>query len=298
MMSGDHPENLWVACELRNQLALDRVVDRAGTLSLMTDPDTRDFHFIQMSHRPTKKRAQLIGVLSMAFALAACAPRVHLPPLPLAPPGLLSPDDPAAQLAMRLAPHLFIQRDEPFPLVRVAAVVHPSRPVIAYHLLWQHDVNGQWLPWAKPSDEEVVWVGYDSVTHAPTDLWTYWHGTILHTDWRGHGEPAVDVQWGKHGSLPHGVIESDLPRLKTLNAFYAVEFALLPDILIGKLAHGGPWGFFHGYRRYREFTKSLPLSTRLDAIIRTADPRDALHAVFGARYSNKVHWPWKSSTVR
>ena len=88
------------------------------------------------------------------------------------------------------------------------------------------------------------------------------------------------------------MIESDLPRFKTMNAFYAVEFALLPDIWIGKLAHGGPWGFFHSYGRYREYTNPLQLADRLDAVIASEDPRDALHAVFGKKYSNKLWWPW------
>jgi len=215
-----------------------------------------------------------------------------LPALPVDPPGLLDSGDSAALLARQLAPVLYIQRDEPFPLIRVAAVVHPTRPIVAYHLLWKHDVNGQWVPWAKPTDEEEAWVGYDPVTKEPTDLWTYWHHTILHTDWRRRGPPAVDVQWGKHGSLPRGIVESDLPHMKTLNFFYAAEFLLLPDIWIGKLAHGGPWGFFHGYERYRAFTDTLPLASRLDAIIRAEDPREGLRAVLGSHYSNKIHWPW------
>ncbi|HXT18242.1 MAG TPA: hypothetical protein VN706_21605 [Gemmatimonadaceae bacterium] len=217
---------------------------------------------------------------------------MELPVAPFTSPAILAPTDSAARLARALAPTLWIQRDEPFPLVRTAAVVHPTKPIVAYHLLWQHDVNGQWLPWAKPSDEEIVWVGYDPATGKATDIWTYWHHTVLHADWRERGAPAIDVQWGKHGSLPHGVIESDLPRFKTMNAFYAVEFALLPDIWIGKLAHGGPWGFFHSYGRYREYTNPLQLADRLDAVIASEDPRDALHAVFGKRYSNKLWWPW------
>jgi hypothetical protein len=229
-----------------------------------------------------------------AIAMGGCVPRVTLPALPVEVPGLVARGDSLSTLAANLAPTLWIQRDEPFPLLRVVAVVHPTRPVIAYHLLWQHDVNGQWLPWAKPSDEEVVWVGYDSVTHVPTDLWTYWHGTILHTRWPGSVPPAVDVQWGKHGSLPHRTIESDLPRLKTLNMLYAIEFPLLPDILIGKLAHGGPWGFFHSYGRYRDFSRMLPLGDRLDGVIVADDPRAALRAFFGPRFSNKTHWPWST----
>lgn len=202
-------------------------------------------------------------------------------------------DSAGQRIARSLAPVLYVQRDEPFRLLRVVAVLHPTRPIIAYHLLWSHDVNGQWMPWTKPSDEEVVWVGYDPETLAPTTLWTYWHGTILSTDWRNRGQAAIDVQWGKHGSLPHGVIESDLPRLKTLNDFYAVEFLLLPDIWLGKIAHGGPWGFFHSYRRYRDYSQVMALDDRLDGVLRTEDPREGLHALFGSIYSNKTWWPEK-----
>ncbi|MGH7616227.1 MAG: hypothetical protein ACREPM_03280 [Gemmatimonadaceae bacterium] len=173
----------------------------------------------------------------------------------------------------------------------MVAVVHPTRPIIGYILDWRWDVNGQWLPWTKSSDEEEVWVGYDSLTHAPTDLWTYWHGDILHTSWRGRGRAAVNVQWGKHGSLPAGVIESDLPHPRTLNFMYALEFALLPDIWLGKLVHGGPWGFFHGYSRYRDFSREVPLADRLSAVVRTDDPHAALRDALGARFSNKVAWP-------
>jgi len=220
---------------------------------------------------------------------AACGPHLELPPTPIRVPE--AADSVGRHIARSLAPVLYVQRDEPFGLLRVVAVLHPTRPIIAYHLLWSHDVNGQWMPWTKPSDEEVVWVGYDPETFASTTLWTYWHGTILDTDWRNRGQPAVDVQWGKHGSLPRGVIESDLPRFKKLNAFYAVEFLLLPDIWLGKIAHGGPWGFFHGYGRYRDYSQVIPLGNRLDAILRTDDPREGLHAVFGSIYSNKKWWP-------
>jgi hypothetical protein len=91
--------------------------------------------------------------------------------------------------------------------------------------------------------------------------------------------------------MPRGTILSDLPSDKTLNSFYAYEIALVPDILIGKLVHGGPWGFFHSFQRYRDFSKVLPLADRLDLVVKTADPRTALHAAFGATYSNKRWWP-------
>jgi hypothetical protein len=170
------------------------------------------------------------------------------------------------------------------------AVLHPTRPIIAYHLLWRDDVHGSWIPFTVPTDQEIVWVGYDR-SGAPTDLWTFWHGKILHTDWHDRGTPAIDVQWGKHGSLPRGIIESDLPRLRTLNAFYAYQYLFLPDILLGKLTRPGPSGFFHSYARYRDFSRLLVLGDSLDAVVRTEYPRQSLEAVFGKPFSNKPPWP-------
>jgi hypothetical protein len=193
-------------------------------------------------------------------------------------------------LAQTLAPVLYVQRDEWFPLERVVAVIHPVRPVIAYHMLWKDDVNGSWIPFTVPTDEEVIWVGYDA-TWAPTDLWTYWHGTLLHTPWRDRGQVAINVQWGKHGSLPHGVIESDLPSPKKLNDFYAFTWLGLPDMWLGNLTRRGPWCFCRGYGRYRDFSRQLPLSGRLDAVVRSEDAREALGAVFGRPYSRKTPWP-------
>jgi hypothetical protein len=231
--------------------------------------------------------------VSLALALVgtgACGPHAHIPPIPTVIPAALAPTDPGARLARTLAPLLYLQRDEWFPLERAVAVLHPTRPIIAYHLLWQDDVHGAWIPFTVPTDEEVVWVGYDP-SGAPTDLWTYWHGKVLHTDWRDRGTPAIDVQWGKHGSVPHGVIESDLPRLRTLNAFYAYHFLFLPDILLGRITRPGPSGFFHSYGRYRDFSRTLVLGDSLTAIVRAEDPREALATVFGKPYSRKTPWP-------
>jgi hypothetical protein len=236
-------------------------------------------------------RVFVTSLLSLfATWLAGCGPRAHIPPQPVIIPGALADSDSGAVLARALAPLLYVQRDEWFPLQRVVAVLNPSRPVIAYHLLWQDDVNGSWIPFTVPTDEEVVWVGYDS-TKAPTDIWTYWHGTLLHADWRNRGQVAIDVQWGKHGSLPHGLIESDLPSIKKLNDFYAFTWLSLPDIWLGNLTRRGPWCFCHGYSRYRDFSREMPLAKRINAVVRAEDAREALGAVFGRPYSRKTPWP-------
>jgi hypothetical protein len=183
---------------------------------------------------------------------------------------------------------LYLQRDETFPLERVVAVLHPTRRIIAYHLLWQDDAHGAWIPFTVPTDEEVIWVGYDS-TSAPTDVWTYWHGHILHAAWPRR-QVAIDVQWGKHGSLPRGIIESDLPLLQRLGLFYAFTYAL-PDYWLGRLNRSGPLCFCHGYQRYREFTRPVILAPYINAVVRTEWPEEVLTAVFGVNYSQKPLWP-------
>ncbi|HEV8237382.1 MAG TPA: hypothetical protein VGP84_22375, partial [Gemmatimonadaceae bacterium] len=100
---------------------------------------------------------RLFWIVIGAVLLMSCGRHIQLPPIPSAPPGVADSAD--RRLAQNLAPVLYVQRDEPFPLLRVVAVLHRDRPIIAYHLLWSHDVNGQWMPWTKPSDEEEVWVG-------------------------------------------------------------------------------------------------------------------------------------------
>src|SRR6267143_874640 len=159
------------------------------------------------------RHAVLVVTLS---TVAACSRGAYAPPVPR--PEAFPTDSVTWALARSLAPVLYLQRDEPFPLDRVVAVVHPTRPIIAYHLLWRHDVNGQWAPWAKPSDEELVWVGYDPNTNAPTDVWTYWHGTVLHTPWRDHGQPAIDVQCGRQNSCPTLQSPPILPRVANWEA--------------------------------------------------------------------------------
>lgn len=233
-------------------------------------------------------RATLLSLA--AWLLAACGPRAAIPPRPVTLPAALDAGHPAAQLARTLAPTLYLQPNEWFPLERVVAVVHPTRAVVAYHLLWRDDVHGSWIPFTVPTDQEIAWVGYDSASRA-TDLWSFWHGTVLHSDWRARGVPAFDVQWGKHGLLPRNIIESDLPAARTLNSFYAFTWLGLPDIWLGNLTRPGPWCFCRGYSRYRHFSEALPLRDRLDAVVITDDPHEALKAVFGTSYSRKRPWP-------
>lgn len=182
-----------------------------------------------------------------------------------------------------------------FRLERAVAVLHPDRPVVAFHLLWRDDAHGAWLPFTRPTDQEVLWVGVDS-SGAPTDLWTYWHGVILHADWRGKGQVVVDVQWGKHGTLPRGTAEADLPALQGLTGFWLLSWILTPDLLLGRLAREGPLCFCGSPGRYREFTEPVFLAPRLNAVVQTEDPTPVLEAVFGDDYSRKPNWPWEAGS--
>lgn len=233
-------------------------------------------------------RATLLSLA--AWLLTGCGPRANIPPVPHTVPASVAPDHPAALLARTLAPTLYLHPDEWFPLERVVAVVHPTIPVIAYHLLWRDDVHGSWIPFTVPTDQEIAWVGYDSAGGA-THLWTFWHGTILQTDWRARGTPAFDVQWGKHALMPRGLIESDLPIARKLNSFYLFTWLGLPDIWLGNLTRPGPWCFCRSYDSYREFSQPLPLRDRIDAVVLTDDPHESLKAVFGSLYSRKRPWP-------
>lgn len=236
---------------------------------------------------------RMLGVLIGAVAVGGCGPRAHIPARPTDPaglPGAISPEASEAALARSIAPVLYLQRDESFPLERVVAVVHPTRRIIAYHLLWRDDAHGSWIPFTVPTDQELVWVGYDE-TGAPTNIWAFWHGKILHTDWRDRGPAIVNVQWGKHGSLPRGVVESDLPRFSKLTAFYAYSWLGFWDLWLGRLTRPGPGCFCHSYDRYRDFSRPLVLGERIDVVARTADPGKLLASVFGKRYSKKRPWP-------
>lgn len=236
-------------------------------------------------------RTARLALLSLAaWLLSGCGPRANIPPRPLAVPAALDATHPAARLARTLAPTLYQHPQEWFPLERTVAVVHPERRVIAYHLLWRDDVHGSWIPFTVPTDQEVAWVAYD-LEGQPTQVWTYWHGTVLLTDWRDRGAVSLNVQWGKHGLLPRRLIESDLPATKKLNSFYLFTWLGLPDIWLGNLTRPGPWCFCRGYDSYRDWSEPVELAERLDAIVLTDDPDETLKAVFGSKYSRKKLWP-------
>ena len=94
-----------------------------------------------------------------------------------------------------------------FGLKDAAAILHPGRRAIAYHLFWDDDID--FPDDNDPSDHEVVWIEYDAAG-ALARVVTLFHGRLVAgsstaLEARGHGgRPRIDVQWGKHGPMPAG----------------------------------------------------------------------------------------------
>jgi len=59
--------------------------------------------------------------------------------LKLDPPRLVLEDD--LKLVNKYAPRLFVNPGEFFDLKDLAAVIHPKRPIIAYNLFWEDDID-------------------------------------------------------------------------------------------------------------------------------------------------------------
>lgn len=146
---------------------------------------------------------------AIAFHRERCladASRLYAQILEADPPREPSPRE--WDVARRFAPRLYIVPSEPFELEDFAVVIHPQKSIVAYHLFWDDDID--YPEDNDPTDHEVIWVEYDPVTLEVTAVYAYYHGQILapgeavgEAEANG-GRPRINVQWGKHGSLPVG----------------------------------------------------------------------------------------------
>ena len=110
-------------------------------------------------------------------------------------------------LVRRFAPRIYVARSEFFPLKDFAAILHPEKRLIAYHLFWEDDID---FPEDNdPCDHELMWIQYSEDRSSLERVWTYFHGRILdggkealEDAKRYRMRPRVNVQWGKHGSMP------------------------------------------------------------------------------------------------
>jgi tetratricopeptide (TPR) repeat protein len=126
--------------------------------------------------------------------------------LKLDPPRTASEDD--LKLANKYAPRLFVNPEEFFGLKDLVAVIHPEKPIVAYNLFWDDDIDHPGDN--DPSDHEVVWIEFDQNSWKVTGVYTYFHRALLSTDEAvkdanlHYQRAGISVQWGGHGSLPLG----------------------------------------------------------------------------------------------
>jgi len=126
--------------------------------------------------------------------------------LKLDPPRSASEDD--LRLANKYAPKLYVNPEEFFGLKDLVAVIHPEKPIIAYNLFWDDDIDHPGDN--DPSDHEVVWIEFNQNIRKVTGVYTYFHRAVFSTEEAvkdanlHHQRARISVQWGGHGSLPLG----------------------------------------------------------------------------------------------
>lgn len=230
------------------------------------------------------------------------------------------PSEREREIVDRLAPRVMTTHSEPFTLRDIVAVIHPDEPVIAYHLFWDDDID--YPDDNEPSDHEVVWVRYSQDGRFER-LWTYFHGRILDggdeavADAARHGgRPLVNVQWGKHGSMPAGwqqqMIEAaaneteagDLPAGEpiTLERYNRGTFEKLRSegarAADHPLARVNKWPrtFTGTWTDFSRFEKSVDVRARLEKqgmVLVSAWNNATINQRF-LRYNfkPKIEWPW------
>jgi len=199
-------------------------------------------------------------------------------------------------LARRFAPVLSLHPGEPFHVIAVIPVLHPSRPLIAYHIFFDDDMF--FAGRGKSADHEIAWVEYDPVTLKVADVFTLWHRTVLRTDScvidaRLSGQrPKIDVQWGQHGLLPSGwhVLATARPRLE-LAMHYRVAKIInrLPRVSTRKPAVS----FRGSYADYLTFTKEVRTADYIieQDMVKAEHSLDFLRSRLGMTFLPKKEWP-------
>lgn len=220
----------------------------------------------------------------VAYHLRRClddASREYTRALELDPPRDLTDEE--WQLARRFAPRIYVTASEFFPLKDFAVILHPTARLIAYHFFWEDDID---FPEDNdPCDHELMWVRYSPDRMSIEEIWTYFHGRMLAGGEaaladarRNRVRPRVNVQWGKHGSMPAGWEELKIiaDRGDAENKYYPVDQPIslkvynegtfrklseegrrLPNHPLGRRAgwpqkFSGKWGDFANFSRIIE----------------------------------------------
>jgi len=190
--------------------------------------------------------------------------------LKLDPPRLATEAD--LKLATKYAPRLFVSPKEYFKIKDLVAVIHPIKPIIAYNLFWEDDID---YPGNNdPSDHELLWIEFNQGKGKVVGVYTYFHKAILFTeesvkDSNLHRQRAkVFGQWGEHGSLPLGweklhpeaTFEKIGKKIKIKNM--AQRYQELSKSIknpLHPLARDWPKKFTGSYKDFINFSKNIEL---------------------------------------
>ena len=212
------------------------------------------------------------------------------------------------KLSLKYAPRIFVNPKEYFKLKDLVAVIHPIKPIIAYNLFWEDDID---YPGDNdPSDHEVVWIEFNKSKGKATGVYTYFHQAILSIeeavkDADLHDQRArINVQWGEHGSLPLGweklhpeaIFEKIGKRIKIKNM--AQRYQELSKSIKNPhhpLAKDWPKKFVGSYKDFITFTKYIEIRrflTKKKMVIISQWPNAVINQYFlNYNYFPKKQWP-------
>jgi len=219
-----------------------------------------------------------------------------------------TPSEEFFKLSLKYAPRIFANPKEYFKLKDLVAVIHPIKPIIAYNLFWEDDID---YPGDNdPSDHEVVWIEFNKNKGEVTGVYTYFHQAILSTeeavrDTDLHDQRArINVQWGEHGSLPLGweklhaeaIFEKIGKRIKIKNM--AQRYQELSKSIKNPhhpLAKDWPKKFIGSYKDSITFTKYIEIRrflTKKKMVIISQWPNAVINRYFlNYNYFPKKQWP-------
>lgn len=203
-------------------------------------------------------------------------------------------------LVTRYAPRLFHPQGEFFGLKDIVAIVHPEKPVIAYHLFWEDDYG---FPSDNdPCDHEIVWVTYAPDSGKVTQVSTYFHGHVITTHEavedanRHNGRPWIGIEWGFHGSTPLGAI-GNVPYVDATLDRHWKRASQQNQRPRDPLARGWPERYSGSFEAYSRFEVAGDLTRRLqeENLMYVSRWANATLNRYCLRYnfSAKLEWPWQ-----
>ena len=226
--------------------------------------------------------------------------------LRLDPPQI--PSEEFFKLSLKYAPRIFVNPKEYFKLKDLVAVIHPIKPIIAYNLFWEDDID---YPGDNdPSDHEVVWIEFNKNKGKVTGVYTFFHQAILSTEETvkdadlHHQRARINVEWGGHGSLPlrweklhpEAIFEKISKRIKIKNM--AQRYQGLSKSIKNPnhpLAKDWPKKFTGSYKDFVTFSKYIELRRPLKKkkmVIISKWPNAVINRYFlNYNYFPKKQWP-------